>query len=216
MVRGMGTADTRQHVTSGSTDSRDAAARAEERFTVPVIVAALASVPATFLTMADGRAELVGNAINYLSLAVFAAETVVLFFLAGDRVRWLHDHKLPVGVTLVTVPAVLFALGPVQVLRLLRFVRVLGALRILRVGRILRAGRILRERAGLEGWAWKATIGSLSVLAAAFVALTLADPSSESRQVLAGTLQRFGAPAIVVAGVVLAGATYVVVRNRGR
>lgn len=212
----MGTAGTRQHTAPTESDASDAAARAEERFTVPVIVAALAAVPATFLTMAEGRLELVGNVVNYLSLAVFAAETVVLFFLAGDRFQWLRDHKLPVAVTLVTVPAVVFALGPVQLLRLLRFVRVLGALRILRVGRIMRAGRILRERAGLEGWAWKATIGGLSVLAAAFVALTLADPSSESRQVLLGTLQRFGVPVIILAGLVLAGATFVVVRHRGR
>lgn len=192
------------------------AARAEERFTVPVIVAALASVPATFLTMAEGRAELVGNVVNYLTLAVFAAETVVLFVLAGDRLQWLREHKYMVGVTLVTIPAVVFALGPVQLLRLVRFVRVLGALRILRVGRILRAGRVLRERAGLDGWAWRASIGALSVLAAAFVALTLADPSSESRQLLAGVLERLGAPAIVLAGLLLGGATFVVLRYRAR
>lgn len=192
----------------------DRADRWERRFTTPVVVAALASVPATFLTMLDGTAATFGHAVNYLSLAVFAAEATILFALAGDRLAWMRRHKVPILVTLATVPAVVFAVGPVQVLRVLRFVRVLGALRILRVGRILRAGRILRERAGLEGRAAKVSVGLASALAAVFVALVLADPSSTTRRFLDDTAGNLGLPAVILAGVLLGGATFVVLRYR--
>lgn len=101
---------------------------------------------------------------------------------------------------------------PAQILRLLRFV---GALRLLRVQRIIfRAGRILRDRVGLTDWRWKVASTALSVVAAVFVAIVLADPTSRSRQFLEGNLNRFGLPAIALAGLVLGGASFGVVRYR--
>lgn len=216
----MATRDTEHRARDGDrTAGRNArAAQVEQRFTVPVVAAALAAVPATFLTMLEGTAATVGAALNYATLAVLAAESAVLFFLAGDRLAWLRRHKLPVGVTLATIPAVLLALGPVQILRLLRFVRVLGALRIVRVRRIVKAGRILRERAGLEGVAARAAAWTATALAAVFVALVLADPSSTTRRFLESALgdRGFGGVlAALAAGAMLAGATFVVVRSRG-
>lgn len=202
---------------SGTTTSRDRD-RAEElegRFTVPVILAALASVPAMFLTALEGRPAQVGTAINYATLAVFVAEAVVLFALAGDRRRWLRDHWLLTGVALATVPAVVFAVGPVQVLRLIRFV---GALRVLRVRRIFKAGRILRERAGVSGRLSTALAVAVTVLAAAFVAIVLSDPTGQTRRLLdesvVPAVQRVGLLPTVVAGLLLAGATVVVWRAR--
>lgn len=202
---------------SGTTTSRDRD-RAEElegRFTVPVILAALASVPAMFLTALEGRPAQVGTAINYATLAVFVAEAVVLFALAGDRQRWLRDHWLLTGVALATVPAVVFAVGPVQVLRLIRFV---GALRVLRVRRIFKAGRILRERAGVSGRLSTALAVTVTVLAAAFVAIVLSDPTGQTRRLLdqsvVPAVQRVGLLPTIVAGLLLAGATVVVWRAR--
>lgn len=202
---------------SGTTTSRDRD-RAEElegRFTVPVILAALASVPAMFLTALEGRPGQVGTAINYATLAVFVAEAVVLFALAGDRRRWLRDHWLLTGVALATVPAVVFAVGPVQVLRLIRFV---GALRVLRVRRIFKAGRILRERAGVSGRLSTALAVAVTVLAAAFVAIVLSDPTGQTRRLLdqsvVPAVQRLGVLPTIVAGLLLAGATVVVWRAR--
>lgn len=202
---------------SGTTTSRDRD-RAEElegRFTVPVILAALASVPAMFLTALEGRPGQVGTAINYATLAVFVAEAVVLFALAGDRRRWLRDHWLLTGVALATVPAVVFAVGPVQVLRLIRFV---GALRVLRVRRIFKAGRILRERAGVSGRLSTALAVAVTVLAAAFVAIVLSDPTGQTRRLLdqsvVPAVQRLGLLPTIVAGLLLAGATVVVWRAR--
>jgi CsoR family transcriptional regulator, copper-sensing transcriptional repressor len=191
--------------------TQDRAAAAERRFAVPVVLAALASVPATFLTMFDGTAETVGHTVNYASLAVLTAETVVLFVLAGDRVAWLKAHWWVVAIAVVSIPAVIFAVGPVQALRL---IRVVGALRIIRVGRIIRAGKILHRRAGFTGPVRAAVTTVVTLAAAAFVALVLTDPTSETRRFLDRTLDAYGTVPIVTATVILAIATYVVARAR--
>jgi CsoR family transcriptional regulator, copper-sensing transcriptional repressor len=189
----------------------DRADRVEQRLAIPVIVAALVSVPAVFLTMMEGTAQQVGTVLNWASLAVLTGESIVLFMLASDRARWLKEHRAVVLIALATVPAVVFAVGPVQLLRLVRFV---GALRLVRVNRILKAGRILRTRAELEG-PWRNAIAvGITLVAAAFVAVVLADQTSESRRLLQGVTSRFGLVPVVVAGLLLAGATFVVVRNR--
>lgn len=206
-------------VDTGRRSRHDRATQMEQRFTWPVVIAAVASVPAMFLTTMEGAAEQVGSAINVATLAVFIAETVVLLALTPDRWAWVKRHRYVVAVTIVSIPAVIFAVGPVQILRLLRAVRVIGALRILRVRRIVKAGRILRERAGLTGWAWRATFLVLSVASAVFVAFVLADPTSTTRRAIDATVGRFGILVTLLAGAILGGATYVVaraVRSEGR
>lgn len=193
---------------------QDRAARVERWFTGPVILAAVASVPAMLLTTMEGAARQTGTAIGIATLVVFLAETLVLLALSGDRLEWIRRHRFVVAVTLATIPAVVFAAGPVQVLRLVRVVRAVGALRILRVRRVLKAGRILRERAGLTGWMWRATFLALSLASAAFVAFVLADPSSTSRQAIDAAIGRLGFLATLFAGAILAAATYVVARAR--
>lgn len=167
-----------------------------------------------FLTTMDGAPEQVGSAINLATLVVFMAETLVLLVLSRDRLDWIRRHRFAVGITLASIPAVIFAVGPVQVLRLLRVVRIFGALRILRVRRIIKAGRVLRVRAGLTGWAWRATFLVLSLASAVFVAFVLADPTSTSRQAIDATIGRFGFVVTLLAGALLGGATYVVARAR--
>lgn len=197
--------------TAGAEPARDRADDIAERFTVPVVLAALAAVPAMFLTALEGRPAQAGTVINYASLAVLTAEAVVLFVLAGDRRRWLRKHAWLVAVALATIPAVVFAVGPVQVLRLIRFV---GALRVLRVRRILRAGRILRSRAGLTGPVGTAVAVVGTLLAAAFVAIVLSDPTSNTRRFVEGTLDRFGVLPTLLAGLLVGAATVVVWRSR--
>ncbi len=187
-------------------------ARWEDRLFWPVLLAALAAIPAMFLTMAEGTAAVLGEALNTLTMLVFAAETAVLWGLARDKRRWLREHWFVVTITALTIPAVLLALGPVQVLRLVRFV---GALRIIRVGRILKAGRVLYERSGAQGPMRAAIAFGATVLAATFVALVLADPTAESRQVLEDVADRGGLPllaagaAVVLAAGLIGGATFV-------
>ena len=185
--------------------------RAEERLAVPVIVAAVASIPAVFLTMLDGPAAQAGVVLNWASLTVLAIESVLLFWLAADRRRWLRENVFLVSITVVALLAVVFAVGPLQLLRLVRFV---GAIRLIRVNRILKAGRILRQRADLEGpWRNALAIG-VTVIAAVFVAVILADDTSTSRQALDSVLDRFGPWPVLTAGAILAAATFVAVRYR--
>ena len=189
----------------------DRSERMEERLAIPVIVAAVASIPAVFLTSMDPPAEHVGQVLNWASLTVLTAESVLLFWVASDRRAWLREHWWLVAISAGALIAVIFAIGPVQLLRLVRFV---GAIRLIRVNRILKAGRILRNRAGLQGPLRNAVAIGVTVVAAGFVALVLADPTSTSRQAVDSVLDRFGIWPSVLAGIILAGATFVVIKYR--
>ena len=195
------------------THRSDRAEVAEQRFAIPVVLAALASVPAMFLTTLGGTAEPVGQTVNYAPLVVLTAETAVLFWLAEDRLGWLRRRWWLVAIAIVSIPAVLFAVGPAQALRLVRSV---GALRVIRVGRIIKAGRILRDRMGLTGPFRTALVVVVTLLSAAFVAIVLADPSSQSRQFAEQVVEVVGATGVVAAGLIVAGATWVVWRYRER
>lgn len=203
-------------VAAGSGSLEERYRRWEQRLAKPVLIAALASVPAVFLTLLDGLAETAGSVVNAVSGAVLVAETVVLAWLSPDTRTWVKEHKLLLVITAVVVPGVLLAVGPVQLLRL---VRVAGVLRLVRARRMFRAAKVLRERVGLTGWTSKALTFVAALLAATFVAVVLADPSSGSRQLAERALERLGGTelfvaAVLLAGVLLAGATWVLSRSR--
>ena len=190
--------------------------RWQERLALPVLVAALASIPAMFLTVADGALGTAGYLVDLASGLVLVAETVILFAVAESKRAWIRGHLGLIALTVVVVVAVVFALGPAQVLRL---VRTVGALRILRAGRIVKAARSVGDRLGFTGrLAHLASFGA-GVLVAVFVGVVLADPTSRSHDLLTAVLGDIGVPAIValsaVAGVVLGLATYLLARDPG-
>lgn len=193
---------------------RDPEEHWEERLALPVIIAALASVPAVFLTLLDGPYETVGNAVNWLSGAVLVVETVVLFAVSRDKWEWVRRHKWLLLLTVVVILGVALAIGPVQLLRLLR---VVGALRLIRAGRIVKAARIMRDKLGLSGrWSRVSSVAA-ALLVAVFVGAVLADPTSRSRQLLTAWLGGTSQVVLsVLAGVVLAVATFLVVRRQQR
>ena len=189
----------------------DRADRLARRFAVPVLIAALASVPAVFLTLFADPWRSIGTGLNSVSGAVLILETVVLLALAEDRRAWLRRNRWLVALAVAIVPAVVFAIGPVQLLRL---ARLFGALRILRVGRILKAGRIVRERTGMDQGVQRVIAVAVSVLCAGFVALVLLDPTSSSSQLVDRAVDRLGVIGVLLAGAILAAATYVVATRR--
>lgn len=198
-------------------DSR--ADRVEERLAIPVIIAAGVTVPAVFLSaVTEGTAARVGVVLNWASLTVLTAESVLLFLLTGHRLAWVWRHKWTLGILAVAIPAMIFIAAPAQALRfVLRAVHFFGALRILRAGRIIKAGRVVARRIGWDGKWRYVPIFIASAIAAVFVALVLSDDTSSSRSLLLehlGTWPR--AVLVLVAGAILAVATFIVVRNRRR
>ncbi len=197
-----------------ATVPEDPETRWSQRFTWPVLVAALASVPAVWLTLLDEPYRSVGSVASLLTGAVLLGETVVLFAVSRDKWRWLRQHRWLVVVTTAIVISAVLAIGPVQLLRL---VRAVGALRLLRARHIVRAGRRVMGRASLDKRWERVLTGVVVAVVAAFVAVVLADPTSRSRVLLEGLL---GGPgyvwAVIVAGLLLGGAVLVLVRVRAR
>lgn len=190
--------------------------RWQERLALPVLVAALASIPAMFLTVAEGTLGTAGYVIDIVSGVVLVAETVILFVVAENRRAWVRGHLGLIALTVAVVVAVVFALGPVQVLRL---VRTVGALRILRAGRIVKAARSVSHRLGFTGRLAHVAAAGAGILVAVFVGVVLADPTSRSRDLLTDVLGEISTPVIVVlsgiAGLVLGVATYLLARDEG-
>ncbi|GAA4418822.1 hypothetical protein GCM10023169_08850 [Georgenia halophila] len=194
--------------------STDPEATWEQRLALPVLIAALVSVPAVWLTLLEEPYATVGRVGSWLTGAVLVAETVVLFFVTGDKIDWLRRHVWLVLLTIGVVIAVVLAVGPAQLLRLVRLV---GALRVLRVRHIVRAGRTLQDRTGL-GKRWeRVTTVVVTLVVAAFVAIILADPTSRTRVLIENFLGEVGfTTAVVLAGLLLGLAVFILVRNRGR
>ncbi|UOY01907.1 hypothetical protein [Blastococcus sp. PRF04-17] len=190
--------------------------RWQERLALPVLVAALAAIPAMFLTLAEGTLGTAGHVVDVLSGAVLVAETVILLAVAENKRAWIRGHIGLILLTVAVAVAVVFALGPVQILRL---VRTVGALRILRAGRIVKAARSVGLRHGFTGRLAQALAAGAGVLVAVFVGVVLADPTSRSRDLLTSVLGEVTTPVIVVlsavAGVILGVATYLLARDSG-
>jgi hypothetical protein len=177
-----------------------------------VLVAALASIPAMFLSVASGVWGATGRVIDVASGVVLVAETVILLVVAQDKRAWIRGHLGLIAFTLLVVAAVVFAVGPVQVLRL---VRTIGALRILRARRILRAARALGNRTGLA----HAMSAGAGLLVTVFVGVVLSDPTSRSNDLLEQVVGQVSTFTVVLtsalAGLVLGAATFLLARDRG-
>lgn len=188
----------------------------ERRLALPVLVAALASVPAMFLTFAGGALGTAGRWVDIASGVVLVGEAVVLLAVAENKRAWIRGHAGLLLLSFAVLVAIILAVGPVQLLRL---VRAVGALRVLRAGRIVRAARELADRLGWTGRAAGFFAAGAGVLAAVFVGVVLADPTSRSRSLITWALGPVSPPVVVVlsviAGALLGGATYLLARDSG-
>ena len=188
------------------------AVRVERRLAVPVMVAAILSVPAVFMAVwGDGVVADIGVVVNWTAGGVLWCEWLVLMILAEDRLDWMRRHKWTIAVAALTVPAAIFTLGPVQLLRL---VFVVASLRVLQVRRIISAGRILARRLGLDGWRRITLLGATGVLGSLFLIAILLTPNAQVW--LAGDViatQVGPIPAIVISSILLV-AAYLAWRNR--
>lgn len=179
---------------------------------IPVIVAVCASVPAVFLTvLADGDLALTGKIIGWVAGSVLWFESVVLLLAARDKREWLWHHKWMLTVCAMTLLSLVVAAGGAQVLRL---AYLMGSVRVLRTKRIIDAAAILGRRLSLGIW-WKSgLITGAGVIAAAIAAVLLLDPNAEYRELLSWLDANLRLLPILLAGAVLAVATWAVVRTR--
>ncbi|ASR34652.1 hypothetical protein BAY61_06260 [Prauserella marina] len=159
----------------------DRARRVERRLATPVVAAAVLSVPAVFLSTTDGVTAIIGTVLNWISLAVLIGETLVLLWLSGDALAWLRRYRWHLFLVGTAVPAVVFAIGPVQVLRLALAV---ASMQVLGARRIVRAGKVIGHKAGLGTTAGRVLLGGVFALATVFVAIVLSDPGSLSRRLV--------------------------------
>ena len=179
---------------------------------IPVIVAVCASIPAVFLTVwTDGDLALTGKIIGWAAGAVLWFESVILLLAAEHKREWLWRHKWMLVVCILTLVSLMAAAGGAQVLRLAYLV---GTVRALRAKRIIDAAQVLGRRFSLGIW-WKSgLLTGAGVVAAATAAVLLLDPDAEYREILHWLDANLRLLPILVAGAVLAVATWYVVRSR--
>ncbi|TLP79832.1 hypothetical protein [Nesterenkonia sphaerica] len=176
----------------------------------PVMIAAIASVPAVFLTLLDEPFEMIGHVGLWLATAVLVFETVVFFLLSPKKIDWVRRNWWLIGLTLAAVLAVIFSIGPMQLFRVLRSV---GALRVLRAKQVAKAGESLANKGRTR---WRQRLGETlaTVVVATFVVLALAVPESDARTFLEDLVGEEGVvPAAIVAGLITMTAMYFLVRN---
>ena len=141
----------------------DRAARAQQLFEWPIVVAALLVIPAIVIEQSSlGEPwDTVATVINWVTWLVFLAELVVMLILVSDRRLYVRKNLWDVALVVLTPPI----LPPgLQALR---------ALRILRVLRLERVARFGRRAFSLNGLRYAALIALLAALGggAAFEAL---------------------------------------------
>ncbi|HEX2130854.1 MAG TPA: hypothetical protein VHH15_04785 [Actinophytocola sp.] len=183
----------------------------EQRLDVPVLVAALVSVPAVFLTMTSGFLAVLGNVLNIASGVVLVGESVLLLLLSREKLAWIREHRAKLLLAVATIPAVVLLVGPVQVFRLLIFV---SALRMLRVRRILGAADVITRRADLGPRRRRVVFSVVTVIAVVFVGVVLADPNSVSRRAVDWVVEHVGLVPALVAAVLVVGTVLVAWRGR--
>ena len=181
--------------------------RIERRLTVPVLVAAVVSVPAVFVAAwGSGGWAVAGIVIDALAGALLWFEWIILLLLADNKREWLKRHRASLAIIVVTVPAVIFTLGPFQ---LLRIIYSIATLRLLRVRRIISAGRVVQRRLELRGYPKYLLAIGVSALCLVFSAVLLFDPNSNvwavaelvAGQIKVGPVAIVGAALLLIAGI---------------
>jgi voltage-gated potassium channel len=141
----------------------DRAQRLEQRFEIPMLIAAVLVIPAIVLDEAHVGAFLatLGKTLNWLIWCAFAAEVVTMLVVTKDRWAWMRRHPLDLVIVVLTPP---FAPASLQAAR---------AVRLLRVLRVLRLAPAARRLFSLEGLRYAALLTFVTVMGggAGFAAL---------------------------------------------
>lgn len=137
--------------------------RVERRLELPLLIAALLTIPAIALEYSDvGEPwDTFATVLNWGTWAAFLAEVIIMLRVVPDRGRWLRDHPLDLAIVALTPP---FLPASLQAAR---------AFRLLRLLRLLRAATLARRLLSTEGVRDASVLALLTVLGggAAFAAI---------------------------------------------
>ncbi|ADD45161.1 hypothetical protein [Stackebrandtia nassauensis] len=175
--------------------------RAERVLAMPVLIAAIASVPGVLLSLwGPGTWATAGSVINLCSGALMWMEFAVLFVLSENKFRWLRRNWWLCLIIVVTLPAVVYSLGPAQ---LLRIVYSVSTLRILRVRKIIKAGNIVQDKLKLRGWARTLVLAVVILVSMVLIGVLILDPNSDTWVVAELLADSVGlGPALILVGAV--------------
>ncbi len=112
----------------------DRARRLERRLQLPLLVAALLTIPAIAVGESDvsGFWAGVADVLNWGTWLAFVVEAVLMLRVVDDPRRWLRDHPLEVVIVVLAPPVLPVSLQAARALRLLRLLRVLRAAQLTR------------------------------------------------------------------------------------
>jgi len=106
----------------------------QERLAVPLLVAALLTIPAIAIEQSDvGQPwDTIANVLNWVIWTAFLGEAILMLRVVDDRWRWVREHPLEVAIVILTPPFLPPSMQAARVFRLLRL------LRLLRLGMLVR------------------------------------------------------------------------------
>ena len=147
----------------------NARARAlEDRLQIPLLVAALLTIPAIAIEAANvGEPwDAIATALNWMIWLTFLAEAVLMLRVVDKRWTWIRDHPLEVAIILLTPPVLPAGLQAARVFRLLRLLR------------LLRLAGLLRRLLSTEGVRDAAVLAGVTIFGggAAYAAVEVRDP----------------------------------------
>ena len=138
-------------------------ARIAKRLQVPLLIAAVLTVPTTVVEESHvGKPwSQVATGANWVIWLMFLGEIAIMLAVVPSKRTWLRHHPLEVAIVVLTPPALLTAVQPIRLLRLLRVLR------------LFRLAPLVRRAFSMEGLRYAATLAFLTAIAggAAFAAV---------------------------------------------
>ena len=133
---------------------QERAERIERRLELPLLVAALLTIPAIAIEQSSAGEpwDSIATALNWLIWLAFLGELVAMLAVVPDRRRWLREHPLDVAIVVFTPPFLPASLQAARVFRLLRLLR------------LAKAGILMRRLLTTEGVRDAAVLALLTVL----------------------------------------------------
>ena len=131
--------------------------RWERRFNVPILVAALLTIPLVILQPQNlGQPwDTILDVFDWLTWGTFAVEVIVMLVVVPHTWRWLASHPIDLAVVVVTPP---FLSVAVKSLRILRILRVLP---------LARLGPAMRNMFSLDGIRYAAALSLVALVGGA-------------------------------------------------